>query len=138
MEKKEDRKVELKRAALALANGQAFSSWQVRNPSDVPMVFMVLALSGEGDIPADVAEVYEYMDQAGPRSINGYPIFFSCHTLNRDEALWVHTRARKIAASNARSTMRWHEAIGDWLGWYAADAMAMIKRITNRLGTARR
>ena len=39
----------------------------------------------------DISLLYETIDQAGPRSINGYPSFFSCKMLNGDE----HKRLRK-------------------------------------------
>ena len=50
----------------------------------LPSVFMVLLFADANSFDG-VVLVYERMDQAGPRSINGYPIFMSCSTLNRDE-----------------------------------------------------
>jgi len=44
------------------------------------MIFMSLALGALADMTEeainDIGLIYEYWDQAGPRSINGYPIFF--------------------------------------------------------------
>jgi hypothetical protein len=34
---------------------------------------------------ADVGIVYEYYDKAGPRGINGYPMFTSCRILHRED-----------------------------------------------------
>ena len=39
-------------------------------------------LKEKGD---DIAHIYEYFDQAGPRSINRKPIFYSCHLMTREE-----------------------------------------------------
>lgn len=41
----------------------------------------------------DLGVVWEYYDKAGPRGINGYPCFFSCHLMHRED--WE--RARRAA-----------------------------------------
>jgi len=38
----------------------------------------------------NVGALYEYMDKAAPRSINGYPCFFSCEVLHTDDWKRVH------------------------------------------------
>jgi len=55
----------------------------------VPMIFLPIALADakmakriKKDKPA---LVYEYLDKAGPRGINGYPIFMSCRFLNKED-----------------------------------------------------
>lgn len=46
------------------------------------MVFMPVVLGAYSDLSdeakKDIGFIYEYIDKAGPRSINGFPIFFSC------------------------------------------------------------
>lgn len=73
--------------------GHIFTSAQVRDTSVLQMVFMVIALGGLDPEKTDlesIGVIYEYMDKAGPRSINGYPVFFSCKLLSRDDWIRAH------------------------------------------------
>jgi len=45
---------------------------------------------------AQLGGVYEYMSEASPRSINGYPSFFSCKLLHKDDRMYVLEKAREI------------------------------------------
>ncbi|HSZ58476.1 MAG TPA: hypothetical protein VK797_22610 [Tepidisphaeraceae bacterium] len=74
---------ELKALARDIYQGRVFTSSHIADPRDVGLVFMVLSLGAK--IPPDTAFVYEYLDKAGERSINGYPTFFSCKLLNQAE-----------------------------------------------------
>lgn len=47
----------------------------------------------------DIGLIYEYLDKAGPRSINGYPIFFSMRIMHRDD--WARA-ARAIEREQKR------------------------------------
>ena len=50
----------------------------------VPSIFMPIALMKNKDLNKIIKTIgkrgflYEYYDQAAPRSLNGYPMFFSC------------------------------------------------------------
>lgn len=44
---------------------------------------MILALGAE--FPDDTVALYEEYSKAGPRSLNGYPMFMSCGALSKDE-----------------------------------------------------
>jgi len=48
----------------------------------MPLVFMTEEQSKE---LKHVSLIYEYLDQAGPRAINGYPMFMSMNYLTKDE-----------------------------------------------------
>ena len=80
-----------------VADGMVFGSWMLRDglaDNSFGMVFMPILLGGSG-ITAEQLEAdprfpqgvhtpvayYEYYDKAGPRSVNGYPCFFSCSLL---------------------------------------------------------
>ncbi len=63
---------------------------------EAPKDFEVGALKDEPLQLQDIGLFYEYWDQAGPRSINGYPIFFSCRYLNHDDTKYVLDKAREI------------------------------------------
>ena len=88
---------ELKDLAVDLYEGRIFTDrFHLNNPREIGIVFMPIGLGGFGkktkEEIADIAMVYEYLDQAGPTSINGHPIFGSCWFLNRKEfdVLWKY------------------------------------------------
>jgi hypothetical protein len=71
---------ELKKLAQEIVDGKVFTDRDLRKGDEgsLPMVFMVICLmENAGAFVADAGLLYEYWDQAGPRSINGYPCFFS-------------------------------------------------------------
>lgn len=82
---------ELKQLAVDIYHGKAFTDRSVR-PSDVhliPQLFMPIALGGpdmaEMFKAEEVTMIYEYIDKAHERSLNGYPMFFSFRYLRRGE-----------------------------------------------------
>ena len=61
----------------------------------VGSIFMPLGLGGASHIDFnDVGTIYAYYKDAGPRAINGYPIFFSCAFMNCAD--WDKARAAII------------------------------------------
>jgi hypothetical protein len=80
MEDKERRKL-----AMEIATGKVFGSWMVPKGQEqmLSSIFIVLVLGGK--LPEDTAQVYEYYSEAGPLSVNGYPIFFSCRVIKQDD-----------------------------------------------------
>ena len=92
---------ELKQLAIDVYSGHVFCDWMINpgNPeaaaADLRMVFMVLALMSQEQAEewiekSEPSMLYEYMEKAGPRSVNGMPGFFSMQSLNRaDHAAWV-------------------------------------------------
>lgn len=83
---------ELKQLAVDMYHGHVFTDRHI--PKDDPgllrMVFMVVALGGLNEtlqLPEDErpALLYEYIDKALDRSVNGCPIFASVRFLNRVE-----------------------------------------------------
>jgi len=58
-------------------------------PNLLSMIFLPLALMGseqmEHLMASEPVVFYEYYSKAGPRGINGYPMFFSFRSLNRAE-----------------------------------------------------
>ncbi len=94
---------ELKKVAENLHAGRIFSDRHVENPEDLRMVFMVLALAGPELIKKmqedDISFIYEYIDKAGPRSINGMPSFFSHQGLTKTETAKMFEYYNKIKAA---------------------------------------
>jgi len=80
---------ELKQIAEDIYRDKIFSQLHIKRPEDVPTSFMVLRLVGPEIIDeiesGKIFFIYEYMDKAGPRSINGMPVFGSFKYLNKDD-----------------------------------------------------
>ena len=80
---------EIKQLVMDVAGGSVFCDWMIPDgagKNTISMVFMPLALM-DGEAMKSLMEdecsmVYEYMEKAGPRSINGMPGFFSFQFLN--------------------------------------------------------
>jgi hypothetical protein len=71
---------ELKKLALDCAENRIFGSWQMSSSDTrlIGMVFLPLAFSSKDTLPSDIAHVYADISKAGPRAINGYPMFYEC------------------------------------------------------------
>lgn len=87
---------EIKRVARGLAEGRIFTA-SMCPPDMISAVFMPLGLGGllNYDV-ADLANVYEWLDKAGERGINGYPIFMSCHPVCMEDWERIGTLAERI------------------------------------------
>jgi hypothetical protein len=89
----------LKQIALDVTDGKIFGSWmlpetQVENL--VHIVFMPLAFGAAKQLPEGTATLYEYLDKSGPRTINGYPIFYSMKTLTLEDTNKLANYIQKI------------------------------------------
>lgn len=82
---------ELKQIAIDLFDGKIFCDQHIPPDSSLhtmPMVFMPIILGALDQYTGDRKEIgmiFEYLDKAGPRSINGYPNFFSMQILTQAE-----------------------------------------------------
>lgn len=80
---------ELKNIAVDIYDGKIFHDQMVKSPQDLPMVFMPLILGAFNDFTEDEKKdtrmLYEYVDKAGPRLINGMPNFSSFNILFKDD-----------------------------------------------------
>lgn len=79
----------LKALAIDIFEGKVYTNRHISNPEDIAMVFMVIALGGFAHLTEEqvkrIGLVYEYISEAGPRSINGMPSFFSMKMLSMDD-----------------------------------------------------
>lgn len=89
MEKREDKSdSELKVLASDIFDGKIFTNRHLPNDGldNMEMVFMPIALGAFSKLTDeecnDIGLIYEYLDKASPRSVNGYPTFMSFHVLN--------------------------------------------------------
>lgn len=91
---------ELETLAWDVVSRRVFGSWDIPDPPDVSMVFMVLALMKPEHAAQlrenKIAHCYEYMDKASPRSVNGMPCFFSAQFLNEDDAGKLRVRVEAL------------------------------------------
>lgn len=93
----------LTQLAKDIAMNLVFTSDQIhRNEWDniLGMVFMPIVLGAFSDYSEearkDIGMIYEYYAKAGPRSINGYPIFFSFSIVNVKDRQFVWEKVEKI------------------------------------------
>lgn len=90
---------QLEQLAQDIAAGQVFHSG-ICDVKMLPMVFMPLGLIEKARIKEmldqGVSFFYEYMNKAGERSVNGYPMFMSFNTLNKEQTEIVHAKCREI------------------------------------------
>lgn len=80
---------QLKKLAFDIFCGHVFTDRHVKHPSDMPLVFVPLMLL-TGELAKKLADdppglIYQYYDEAGPRSVNGMPIFFSFRYLSKEK-----------------------------------------------------
>lgn len=93
---------EVKQFALDIIESRMFVSWMLR-PHEADMlylIFMPLALMddiGWKRLEAEeITHFYAYMKDAGPRSINGLPIFFSMGLLTQGDTLRINKAIKKL------------------------------------------
>jgi len=110
---------ELKQLARDIHAGHVFTSNHVPFPietgpdaawaSEVQMIFMPLRLADQKALDEmkalDVRLFYEYLDKAGPRSINGYPQFMSMGIVTGEEWPKLQTYLRALSASDPLAGM---------------------------------
>lgn len=86
-----------------LVGGRIFTSAHVSPPEHLHLVFLPVALGAFKDWTREevdqIGVLYEHLDKAGPRSINGMPGFFSARLLHRDD--WKIARERYEKAQAA-------------------------------------
>lgn len=97
---------ELIQLAVDIYEGRVFTDRHLTDfARDVTIVFMpIMFMKPEqwAEMIADLGLIYEYLTEAGPRSINDMPMFMSFRTLSKDEAkqMFVHYGAYKSCAKN--------------------------------------
>ena len=91
---------EIKQLAIDFRAGKIFSDRHLQNPEDVSMVFMVLMFLDEAAIDElkanPPAMIYEYLSEAGPRSVNGYPCFMSHKYLSKEDFEAMRDTVKKL------------------------------------------
>lgn len=80
---------ELKKLAIDIYKGHIFGSWNLKSGNDLRTVFMCFAFMDGKTLKKlgkkNIVHFCEYIDKAGPHSINGLPSFFSMQTISKSE-----------------------------------------------------
>jgi len=87
---------EVKCVARGLVEGRVFTA-DMCPPDMIGMVFMVVGMGGLANYDLDkVGNIYEWLDRAGERGINGMPMFMSCKVAHVDDWPLVVEMAKVI------------------------------------------
>ena len=95
---------ELKQIARDVLAGRIYSDKDVPDPSMIHLVFVPLVFLSLRQVMAmrrqtetgTMFMLYEYVDKAGPRTVNGQPVFFSFRVLNRWEVEYIADLMKKM------------------------------------------
>jgi len=94
---------ELRQLALDILDGRVFTSQQIGQYERVEMIlmiFMPLLLMDEHAAKQMAARgpglIYEHMSKALPRTINGYPTFFSFHVLSKPDTVKITSYIKEL------------------------------------------
>ena len=94
---------EIKQLAVDFHHGMIFCDRHVARPDDLPRVFMILNLMDEKAFKKFKADppglIYEYLEKAGPTSINGMPVFFSVRVLSPADTTKLFKLVKKLKAA---------------------------------------
>jgi hypothetical protein len=88
---------DIKTIASDLVKGQIFTGNDCPPDMLTVVFFPLLAMVAEYELDWDqVGNVIEYMHKSAERGINGYPFFFSCRLIHKDDWSQIAERALKI------------------------------------------
>jgi hypothetical protein len=96
---------QIKELAMQIYRNEVFTSWMIRK-HDIGLltsIFMPLVFIDElmrkGMIRDKVHHFFANMSEAGPMTINGYPVFFSMGMLDAHDGLLVDAKVKSIVAA---------------------------------------
>lgn len=76
---------ELRELAVHLCAGRVFTERCVPEQDRYMLRLIFLPFTFMDEVPDNLGLVYEYLDEAVPQSINGYPQFFTCRFLATED-----------------------------------------------------
>jgi|APSaa5957512535_1039671.scaffolds.fasta_scaffold158137_3 hypothetical protein len=118
---------ELRELAFYIFENKVFGTWSFHSDAEMNnlmgMVFMpilFMPLDEREKLVEEVIHIYEFYDQAGPRSINGKPIFMSCRFITKEE--WpkitkyvdelIKQRKEFMGEEVPEGEVNWHRPMG--------------------------
>lgn len=91
---------EIKTLALDFHAGKVYTDRHLSDPNAVMQVFMPIVMGGLKDVSEDdmmqIGLIYEYLEKADPRSVNGMPTFRSFQYLHKDDVSLLFEKLKKI------------------------------------------
>lgn len=94
---------ELTAIAVETFHGRIFHHNMCETVQDIHAVFMPIGLGALAEwTPEEISNIgliYEHMSSAGPRSINGMPVFFSMKLVHKDDMPELSSRLDAIKAA---------------------------------------
>jgi hypothetical protein len=107
---------QLRKLAQEIVEGKVFTDRDLRRADQeggtmLGMIFMpVLLMPNSAAYLADAGLLYEYWDQAGPRSVNGYPIFFSVRKIIKKDMPALEHYVKTFWEMKKELEKKFHEA----------------------------
>lgn len=90
---------ELREIAVGINSGTIFTDRHIK-PEEASMIFMPLLFmtnKQRAELKKDKPGLFfQHLSEAGPRAINGYPMFTSMHVLNQEETKRVFDMVAKL------------------------------------------
>lgn len=90
---------EIKELARDLATGHLFTHWHLPENEGhmLGSVFMPAGLGGLANYDLrQIGLICEHLSKAGPRAVNGYPMFMSMRVINVEQADEIRTKAQAM------------------------------------------
>ncbi len=94
-------RIELAVLATDIIDGRIFGSWQIPKDGNLEMVFASTLFMTPDQFPRNIGALYEYYTEAMPRSVNGYPCFFSHQTLAQQDLVTLQDMVDQIIKNKA-------------------------------------
>lgn len=100
---KDKTKDELKQLAMDIQANKVFTSAQLPEGEHLHTVFMIFAFMSEDTLTELLKDppglIYEYLSEAGPRSINGLPNFMTAKMINTSDAEKLYALLKDIKSA---------------------------------------
>lgn len=78
-------------------------------PTLLPLVFLPIALGALDGVPEEVKDqmgiLWQYLDKAGPRTVNGLPVFTEFNVLHKEDWFILSKMVREAVLSEANTTL---------------------------------
>jgi hypothetical protein len=88
---------DIKQIASDLFHSKIFTSEHLKTEMHlINQIFSILLFLEKNKIPKNLGMIWEYLSKAGPMSVNGYPMFLSCHFLNMEDTIKVFALYNKL------------------------------------------
>jgi len=112
----------LRTLAGEIADGHVYGTWCLgdRYLKLVHSIFMPLIFMDIDTMPINAVHFYEYLDKAGPMSVNGQPIFVSFYILVKEEIPYLMKMISRLNAEKKRfkegpKWTHWTNGLGQFL-----------------------